>query len=159
MPDVNHLAGADTADLHDDVPENYVQLFQAGKTVNGFDPVEGNRGQLMADSKDAINSIVPDIDAAQEHVHLLFYIWLSDNSGLKVVEALKLAAARGVNCRVMSDDLGSRLMIASEHWKEMKSAAVHLTSALPISRCADAGGVVCKCTSRCRYHYHFPDPK
>ena len=67
MPDVNHLAGADAADLHDDIRPNYVHLFQAGKTVNGFNPVEGNRGQLMADSKAAIDSIVADIDAAQQH--------------------------------------------------------------------------------------------
>jgi len=32
-----------------------------------------------------------------------FYIWLSDNNGLKVVEALKHA---GVTYRVMADDLG-----------------------------------------------------
>jgi phosphatidylserine/phosphatidylglycerophosphate/cardiolipin synthase-like enzyme len=41
------------------------------------------------------HSIVADIDAAKDHVHLLFYIWLPDNNGLKVVEALKRAAARG----------------------------------------------------------------
>ena len=78
MPDVNHLAGADAADLHDDVPLNYVHLFQAGKTVNGFDPVEGNRAHLTADSNAAIDSMVADIDAATAHVHLLFYIcWLT----------------------------------------------------------------------------------
>ena len=133
LPDVNHLAGADAANLHDDVPQNYVHLFQAGKTVNGFDPVEGNQAQLMADSNAAIDSIVADIDAAKAHVHLLFYIWLSDNNGLKVVEALKRAAARGVSCRAMADGLGSRSMIASSHWKDMKAADVHLASALPIS--------------------------
>lgn len=132
MPDVNHLAGADAADLHDDVPLNYVHLFQAGKTVNGFDPVEGNRAHLTADSNAAIDSMVADIDAATAHVHLLFYIWLADNSGIKVVEALKRAAARGVNCRAMADDLGSRAMISSEHWQDMRSAGVHLASALPI---------------------------
>ena len=132
MPDVNNLAGADAADLHDDVPANYVHLFQAGKTVNGFDPVEGNRACLTADSNAAIDSMVADIDAAQAHVHLLFYIWLSDNNGMKVVEALKRAAGRGVNCRAMADDLGSRVMTASQHWKDMKAAGVQLASALPI---------------------------
>ncbi len=132
LPDVNHAGGADAANLHDDVPENYVHLFQAGKTVNGFNPVEGNRAHLMADSNAAIDSIVADIDGAKEHVHLLFYIWLSDNNGLKVVEALKRAAARGVICRAMADGLGSRPMIASDHWKEMESAGVKLASALPI---------------------------
>ena len=132
LPDVNRLAGADAANLHDDVPQNYVHLFQAGKTVNGFDPVEGNRAELMADSNTAIDSIIADIEAAQEHVHLLFYIWLSDNNGLKVVDALKQAAARGVTCRAMADDLGSRTIIASKHWQDMRSAGVHLASALPI---------------------------
>ena len=132
LPDVNHLAGADAADLHDDVPLNYVHLFQAGKTVNGFDPVEGNQAYLMEDSNAAIDSIVADIDAAIDHVHLLFYIWLPDNNGLKVVAALKRAAARGVNCRAMADGLGSRSMIASGHWKEMRASGVHLASALPI---------------------------
>jgi cardiolipin synthase len=132
LPDVNHVAGADAANLHDDVPWHYVHLFEAGKTVNGFDPVEGNRARLTPDSNSAIDSMVADIDAAKEHVHLLFYIWLSDNNGMKVVEALKRASARGVTCRAMADGLGSRVMIASDHWKDMKVAGVNLATALPI---------------------------
>lgn len=132
MPDVNHLAGADAAVLHDDVPQNYAHLFQAGKTVNGFDPVEGNRATLTEDSNAAIDSIVADIDRAEGHVHLIFYIWLADNNGMKVVEALKRAAKRGVECRAMADSLGSRVMIGSQHWKDMKTAGVLMASALPI---------------------------
>jgi cardiolipin synthase len=76
--------------------------------------------------------MVADIDAATDHVHLLFYIWLPDNNGRKVVEALKRAAARGITCRAMADGLGSRVMIESEHWPAMREAGVHLASALPI---------------------------
>jgi cardiolipin synthase len=118
--------------LQDDVPLRYRHLFQAGKTVNGFDPVSGNRGHLLPDSNAAINSIVADIDAAKEHVHLLFYIWLQDNNGCKVVEALKRAAARGVACRAMADCLGSRSMVNSKHWQAMHEAGVLLARALPI---------------------------
>ena len=50
--------------------------------------------------------VVADIDAAQEHVHLLFYIWLTDNNGRKIVAALRRAAARGVRCRALVDGLG-----------------------------------------------------
>jgi cardiolipin synthase len=35
----------------------------------------------MEDSNATIASLVADIDAAQDHVHLLFYIWLPDNNG------------------------------------------------------------------------------
>jgi cardiolipin synthase len=86
----------------------------------------------MADSNASIESMVTDIDAAQEHVHLTFYIWLPDHNGLKMVEALKRAAARKVTCRAMVDGLGSRILLASEHWKAMQDAGVHVATALPI---------------------------
>jgi cardiolipin synthase len=62
----------------------------------------------------------------------LFYIWLTDHNGCKVIEALKRAAARGVTCRAMADDLGSRSMIGSKHWRAMREAGVLLAVALPV---------------------------
>ena len=114
------------------VPELYEPHFRVGRSINGFTPVGGNQARLMADSNAAIDSIVADIDAATDHVHLLFYIWLPDTNGCKVVDALKRATARGVACRAMVDDLGSRRMIKSRHWREMHSAGVHLGLALPV---------------------------
>ncbi len=87
------------AALRVDVPSRYAHLFELGHSINGFRPVGGNRARLMTDSNAAINAIVADIDAARHHVSLMFYIWLADNNGLKVVEALKRAAGRGVACR------------------------------------------------------------
>jgi cardiolipin synthase A/B len=114
------------------VPEIYQPLFNVGHSISGFKPVSGNSARLLADSNAAIDAMVADIDAAKEQVHLLFYIWLADNNGCKMVEALKRAAARGVTCRAMADALGSRLMIKSEHWHDMRNAGVHLAVALPI---------------------------
>jgi cardiolipin synthase len=132
LPDVADAEGADAINLQVDPPAHYAQLFQAGKTVNGFDPIGGNRAHLMQDSNATITSMVADIDAAKEHVHLTFYIWLTDNNGCKVVDALKRAAARGVSCRAMADGLGSRSMIHSPYWQSMREAGVHLGVALPI---------------------------
>jgi cardiolipin synthase len=114
------------------VPHRIAQLFQVGQSISGFDPVDGNTGHLLADSNATIDAIVADIDAATDHVHLLFYIWLPDGNGLKVANALKRAASRGVTCRAIVDDLGSRIMIGSEHWNAMRAAGVHLARALPI---------------------------
>ncbi len=121
-----------TSEIH--IPKHYAHLFEVGKTVNGFAPVGGNHAQLMQDSNSAIASIVADIDAAQNHVHVIFYIWLADNNGCHLVNALKRAAKRGVTCRVMADGLGSRSIITSSHWKAMRQAGVHLAEALPIGR-------------------------
>src|SRR5271167_4478472 len=79
-----------------------------------------------------IDAMVADIDSATDHVHVLFYIWLPDHNGSKVVEALKRAAARGVTCRAMADDLGSRTIIRSEHWQAMRAAGVLVAAGLPI---------------------------
>jgi len=133
MPSVADAPGADAPALQAEIPERYSHLFRVGHSVNGFEPVGGNRGRLLPDSNASIESLVSDIDAAKDHVHLIFYIWLPDNNGLKVVGALKRAAARKVTCRVMADGLGSRIMIDSEHWKGMHDARVHVATALPIS--------------------------
>jgi cardiolipin synthase len=132
LPDVSRTPGADAAPVQPAVPDRYAPLFRAGRSVNGFEPVGGNRAVLTADSNAAVESMVADIDAAHVHVHLTFYIWLPDTNGLKVAEALKRAAARRVTCRAMADGLGSRTLVASEHWKAMSDAGVRVATALPI---------------------------
>ncbi len=132
MPDVAGAAEGDEINLKALVPERYEHLFRLGHSISGFDPVGGNSARLMADSNATIDTMVADIDAAEDHVHLLFYIWLADNNGCKVVEGFKRAVRRGVTCRAMADDLGSRLLIRSGHWKAMQDAGVHLAVALPI---------------------------
>ena len=114
------------------VPERYRNLFRLGHSVSGFWPVGGNAGRLLADSNATIDAMVADIDAAKRHVHVLFYIWLADNNGRKVIEALKRAAARGVTCRVMVDDVGSRGLVRSPHWQAMREAGIKVASGLAI---------------------------
>jgi cardiolipin synthase len=132
MPDVAAAASGSDANIKATVPEGYDHLFRLGHSISGFDPIGGNSARLLADSNATIDSMVADIDAAEKHVHLLFYIWLPDNNGCKIVGALKRAAGRGVKCRAMVDNLGSRSMINSKHWKAMRDAGVHVAVALPI---------------------------
>src|SRR5213078_2527025 len=132
MPELTKAPGMDSPNLQPKIPETYAHLFRLGYSVNGFGPVGGNCGTLLSDSNATIDSMVADIDAAQDHVHMIVYIWLPDNNGLKVVEALKRAATRRVACRVMADGLGSGIMIESAHWKAMQAAGVQVATALPI---------------------------
>jgi cardiolipin synthase len=132
LPDPAEAPGATTASCQPNIPDQYAPLFQVGRWVNGFVPMGGNQAQLLPDSNATIESLAADIDAAKEHVHLTFYIWLPDNNGLKVVEALKRAAARNVACRAMVDALGSRNLVRSEHWRALRDAGVQVATALPI---------------------------
>jgi cardiolipin synthase len=132
MPALTKAPGMDSPNLQPKIPEAYAHLFRLGHSINGFEPVGGNSATLLPDSNAAIESMVADIDASQHHVHLIFYIWLPDNNGLKVVEALKRASARKIICRAMVDGLGSRIMIESQYWKDMQVAGVQVATALPI---------------------------
>ena len=132
LPEVASAPAAHADAFRPSIPERYVPLFRVGHSINGFEPIGGNHARLMADSNAAIDAMVADIDAATDHVHLLFYIWLPDRNGLKVAEALKRAAGRGVTCRAMVDDLGSRPLLRSGHWRVMGEAGVRLGRALPI---------------------------
>lgn len=132
MPPFSSSPAGDEASVAAAIPGRYRHLFDLGWSISGFEPVAGNRVQVMHDSNAMIDSLVADIDAASDHVHVLFYIWLPDRNGLRVVEALKRAAGRGVTCRVMADDLGSRPIIRSRHWAEMRVAGVRVAAGLPM---------------------------
>jgi cardiolipin synthase len=132
MPDFPAAVPGDEANLEANIPEQYLHLFRVGQSISAFNPIGGNTAHLPADSNAVIDAMVADIDAAEQHVHLLFYIWLPDGNGCKVVEALKRAAGRGVQCRAMADDLGSRTMIKSKHWQAMQDTGVHVAVALSI---------------------------
>jgi len=132
MPPAIPLQSLHDSRIRPNIPERSEPLFRQGETINGFAPVGGNSAHLMADANSAIDTIVADMDAAVDHIHLIFYIWLEDNHGRKVVAALKRAAARGVCCRAMADGLGSRAMIRSKSWKEMRDAGVQVAEALRI---------------------------
>ena len=114
------------------VPARYAHLFRVGHSISDFPAVAGNSARLMADSRASIDSMVADIDAASHQVDVLFYIWLSDNNGTRVAEALVRAVNRGVICRAMVDGLGSRALLKSKLWRSMKESGVQTAVALPL---------------------------
>lgn len=70
--------------------------------------VGGNAIALIDDYDGVIERLCADIDGARDHVHILVYIFADDATGMRVIDALGRAAARGVACRVLIDALGSR---------------------------------------------------
>ena len=131
LPDVTTIAGIE-ASTRPIIPDHRQSLFDVGRSISSSDPLGGNQGMLMENPNAAIDRMVEDIDAATGHVHILFYIWLPDKNGTKMAEAVMRAAARGVTCRVMVDDLGSRSLIKSELWTRMGQAGAKLGRALQI---------------------------
>ncbi|MFK7880226.1 cardiolipin synthase [Roseobacter sp.] len=128
-----HLMGT-PGSSEDLIDSAYLPAFNYAASVNGFYPVAGNTVELMSDAMATRDHLVRDIDAAEDHVHVLYYIWLDDQTGTEIAEALIRAASRGVTCRALADGLGSRALIRSPVWHRMKSAGVRVAVTLPIDR-------------------------
>jgi cardiolipin synthase len=106
--------------------------FALASTVNRLDATCDNSARLAADSNAAIDEMVADIEVAKETVHGCFYIWLPDNNGVKLKNAFIRAAQRGVKVRLLADALGSRRLIRSDHWREMREQGCEVLVALPV---------------------------
>lgn len=123
------------------VPEHAAPLVDLAHSIVGMPAVGGNRVHLLGDPlapptepmrnpKAAMDVLIADIEAAREHVHIAFYIWLDDHTGTRVAQAVAAAAQRGVRCRVMIDALGSRAFHDGLLWRQMAAAGVQLLATL-----------------------------
>ena len=122
--------------LADNVETEYQTAFRAA-SVDGFGTTLGNTAELLPDAATARSRFIEDIDKATESIQCLYYIWLDDNTGRNVAEALVRAACRGVTVHAIADGLGSRKFIRSKHWRNMKSAGIKLAVALPMKWVVD----------------------
>jgi cardiolipin synthase len=122
---------------HDEVrklaPVYEPMVLQAEK-ISTLPVVLGNCVEYIGDSRTFIERLVADIHAAKSHVHLLYYIFASDQSGGEVAEALSRARARGVTCRVLADAVAARSFFHRDGLAgPLKAAGVEVASALPVA--------------------------
>jgi cardiolipin synthase len=105
-------------------------VARIGQAVCDTDPRGGNAVELLADTDEVVRRMAADVDAAQHSVHILVYIWLPDDNGTRLAQAVERAARRGVACRVLVDHLGSRSLLNSELRQFMMDAGARVVPAL-----------------------------
>ena len=115
------------------LPENSVPSANLAEALGLLPPLSGNAITLLPDYKAAIDALVADIDDAEHHVHLEFYIFANDRTGKRVMDALKRASARGVTCRVLIDAMGS-MTSARAVERRLKKAGIEVHRILPLWR-------------------------
>lgn len=116
----------------DEPLERYDQVSSIAFAVGGFAPLKGNKLTLMADAEGTLESIIRDIDRAESHVHMLYYLWMRGGMGVAVGEALVRAAGRGVQCRVLVDAVGSRPFLRSALAARLRARGVRIVPSLPV---------------------------
>lgn len=118
------------------IPDRHRLLANLAGAVGARELRSGNRLQLMDDPRELFNRMVQDIDGAQHHCHLLFYIaddYKDDAITLSVCEALIRARGRGVECRMLLDAAGSRRFLRGRLAARLRAAGVEVVAALPVN--------------------------
>lgn len=106
-------------------------VARLARLVSYTEPRAGNRLRLLARTRDFADALADDIASARLHVHMVFYIYLDDEVGRRIGRALMECAGRGVECRLLADNVGSAAFLKSDLCKEMRRAGVEVVSALP----------------------------
>ncbi len=93
--------------------------------MNDSHQVNGDQLRLLQNGAAYFPQLCADIDAAQHSIYLETYIFAADETGRRVANALRRAAARGVAVRVLLDGYGSAEL--PQQWvDELRAAKVEV---------------------------------
>ncbi|HET6324981.1 MAG TPA: cardiolipin synthase [Planctomycetaceae bacterium] len=105
-------------------------LARMCQKTTGMPVTASNRLELIADSAGGLEALVKAIQEARHTCHLEFYIWNAGGLADEVAKALMAASARGVICRLLLDDVGSREFLRSDWVPRLQEAGVSVEAAL-----------------------------
>ncbi len=88
------------------LPPELSELARISQAVTGLPLAGGNRIEMLHNGEQVYPAMLAVIDAARESLYLTTYIFESNTTGYRFVEALANAVARGVEVRVIIDGVG-----------------------------------------------------
>jgi cardiolipin synthase len=91
-----------------------------------------NRAQVLADGREAFACMFAELEKAQNHIHIEYYIIRHDATGQKLKEILIRKARSGVKVRVIYDAVGS-WKLSQGYIKEMRENGVEIKPFLPVA--------------------------
>lgn len=98
------------------VSELCIDGARVAENLSKLPATGGNAVRLLVDGEATFDAIFRELDAARESVWLQFFIIRDDQLGRALSARLLAAAARGVECLVMYDQVGSKAL--PESWRE-----------------------------------------
>ncbi len=113
------------------IDRRFQGLARLSERVSGRPLADGNGVQPLVNGDDAYPAMLGAINEATRSVALCSYIFADDVVGKQFVAALANAQQRGVEVRVLIDDVGLRYTFPPVHWS-LRRMGVRVARFLPI---------------------------
>jgi len=108
----------------------YKDLFYLHLRNNDALFTQDNRVKIFTDGEEKFASLLADMEAAQDHIHLLYYIIRNDELGRRIADVLIRKVHEGVEVRLLYDDMGSRTL-GKRYINRLKEAGVKVEAFFP----------------------------
>ncbi|MBQ0132304.1 MAG: cardiolipin synthase [Comamonas sp.] len=112
------------ARLREKVPQAPERLHQVVKLVTAstnFPISTADKVELLVGGANTFDSIMSAVDKAQQHIHLEYYIFEPDHTGLALLDALCVKAREGIKVRLLVDALGSK-KLSRKYFSKLEEA-------------------------------------
>lgn len=93
--------------------------------------VDGNRLTMLTEGPERMKKLLELIESAEQTLRVLYYIYVADEAGEAVRDALIAAAGRGVAVHLIVDGLGSEHAQARHFFDPLREAGVELCRFVP----------------------------
>ena len=117
-------------------PKQHASLIRLLKNIGHTPLLGGNAMKIFTHASEKFDYLLADIERAEHHIHLDYYIISDDNIGNTLKNALIRKSLQGVEVRVIYDSFGSRTT-KKAFFEEMRKAGIEvepfLKFKLPIS--------------------------
>ncbi len=114
------------------LPPGLRGIAELARNAAGMPVLAGSTLSLYAGAEEILRAIIADIEQAHETIDIAFYIWNEGGTADEVGEALERASARGVQCRVLLDALGSKPFLKGSWPARLRAGGIRLEVALSV---------------------------
>lgn len=124
------LIAEDRIPYKQEVLKQYKELYYLHLKHNNALYSQNNKVDLFTDGMEKFTALIEDLEQAQDHIHMLYYIIRHDQLGTKVADVLIKKAKAGVDVRLLYDDMGSRLL-SKRYVRRLVDAGIQVESFFP----------------------------
>jgi cardiolipin synthase len=109
-----------------------IDLGELAERVNAYPPRRGNALTVYHETQHAFIALLDAIAAAQQYIHLEYFILRSDATGTRLLDLLAHKAKEGVEVRLLYDAMGS-LQLKSRSLRPLLEAGGQVAGFLPLN--------------------------